>query len=163
MTEQDRQFMDRFALVIGALVAYTIFLVFLASSIYETHAVEDVPKEETVADRIRPVGQVHVGEAPKVVAVAPAAPASAPAAEPAAFDAASAYQGSCFACHGTGAAGAPKLGDQAAWAPRIEKGLDTLVNHAIHGFNAMPPKGGAMHLSDENIRAIVEHMVEQSK
>ncbi len=164
MTEQDRQFMDRFSLVIGVLVAYTIFLIFLASSIYETYAVEDAPQIESVAERIRPVGEVYVGEAPKVAVAetAPAAPAApAPAPEAAAFDPAAAFQSSCFACHGTGAAGAPMLTDKAAWEARLAQGMDTLVNHAINGFNAMPPKGGAMQLSDEEVRAIVEYMAAQ--
>ncbi len=69
----------------------------------------------------------------------------------------------CAACHDTGAANAPKLGDAAAWSDRIGKGMDTLVGHAINGFNAMPPKGGAMHLSDDQIAAIVAYMVEASK
>ncbi len=167
MTEQDRQFMDRFSLVIGVLVAYTIFLIFLANSIYDTYAVEDVPQAETVAERIKPVGEVYVGEAPRVAAAEPAAAApaaaEAPAAEAAPFDAAATYQSSCFACHGTGAAGAPKLGDKAAWEPRIAKGIDTLVNHAINGFNAMPPKGGNMQLTEEQIRAIVEYMTAQAQ
>jgi cytochrome c5 len=73
------------------------------------------------------------------------------------------YPQACAACHDTGAANAPKLGDQAAWADRINQGMDTLVGHAVNGFNAMPPKGGAMQLSDEQIAAIVVYMVESSK
>ncbi len=95
---------------------------------------------------------------------AAAAPATA-AAEPAAASGKGKeiYQASCFACHGTGAAGAPKLGDQAAWAPRIDKGMDTLMNHAINGFNAMPPKGTCMACSDEDLKAAVEYMIAESK
>ena len=93
------------------------------------------------------------------------APAAAPAA---AAPAASAkgqevYQASCFACHGTGAAGAPKVGDAAAWAPRIDKGMDTLMNHAINGFNAMPPKGTCFSCSDADLQAAVEFMVKESR
>ena len=73
------------------------------------------------------------------------------------------YDAACTACHSTGAAGAPKKGDTAAWSPRIEKGLDTLVNHAINGFNAMPAKGGCSGCSDEEIESAVEHMVEASQ
>jgi len=72
------------------------------------------------------------------------------------------YQGACAACHGTGAAGAPKLGDAAAWAPRLEQGLDTLVNHAINGKGAMPPRGGSQY-SDDQIRSIVEYILDESK
>ena len=73
------------------------------------------------------------------------------------------YDEACFACHGTGAAGAPKVGDKAAWAPRIKQGMDVLVKHAIQGKGAMPPKGGRMDLSDDAIRNAVAYMVSQSK
>lgn len=72
------------------------------------------------------------------------------------------YQGACFACHGTGAAGAPKLGDAAAWTSRLDQGLDTLVTHAINGKGAMPPRGGSQY-SDDQIRAVVEYMLSESK
>ena len=54
------------------------------------------------------------------------------------------YAAACQACHMTGAAGAPKMGDVAAWADRIGKGLDTLVSNAINGIGAMPPRGGSV-------------------
>jgi cytochrome c len=61
--------------------------------------------------------------------------------------------------------GAPHLGDAAAWEPRIAQGMDTLNNHAINGFQGsagvMPPKGGRVDLSDGEIIAAVEYMVEQ--
>ncbi|GAB2719670.1 c-type cytochrome [Halomonas garicola] len=60
----------------------------------------------------------------------------------------------------TGAAGAPKRGDADAWAPRQEKGIDTLYDHAINGFQAMPPKGGQVSLSDDDVKAAVDYMLE---
>jgi cytochrome c5 len=76
-------------------------------------------------------------------------------------------EGACSACHGEGIAGAPKMGDAAAWAPRISQGQDTLYKHAIEGFQGkagiMPPKGGRTDISDELVRAAVDHMVEQSR
>jgi len=68
----------------------------------------------------------------------------------------------CTACHTTGVAGAPKLGDKAAWAPRVKQGMDTLVQSVLKGKGAMPPKGGSS-ASDAEIRAAVEFMVSQSK
>ena len=88
-------------------------------------------------------------------------PAVVAAVEPAAFDAAQAYQMSCFACHGTGAAGAPKLGDKEAWAARLEKGMDSVMVNVTNGINAMPPKGMCMTCTDENLRALVDYMVSQ--
>ena len=75
----------------------------------------------------------------------------------------SVYQQACFACHATGAAGAPKLDDKAAWKDRIAKGKETLYKHAINGFNAMPAKGGRADLSDADVKAAVDYMVSQAK
>lgn len=79
----------------------------------------------------------------------------------------SVYSRACFACHGTGAAGAPKVGDPASWSERIAKGLDTLVQGAISGFQGrqgyMPPKGGHPYLSDGDIHASVAYMVSVSQ
>jgi cytochrome c5 len=77
------------------------------------------------------------------------------------------YDSVCFACHATGAAGAPKLGDKANWAPRIAQGMDVMKKHAIEGFKGnsgfMPAKGGRADLSDADVGAAVEYMVSQSK
>ena len=79
----------------------------------------------------------------------------------------STYKSKCIACHGGGVAGAPKLGDKAAWAARIAQGDEVLLQHAIKGFKGdtgyMPPKGGFMTLSDEEISAAVQYMVSQSQ
>jgi cytochrome c5 len=99
-----------------------------------------------------------------VVAAASAAAAPAPAAK--GGDAAkgkTVYDASCFACHGAGVAGAPKLGDKAAWAPRLKQGLDALHQAAIKGKGAMPPKGGNMALSDADVSAAVDFMAAQAK
>ncbi|NDU92766.1 MAG: cytochrome c5 family protein [Ferrovum sp.] len=72
----------------------------------------------------------------------------------------------CKMCHGTGLGGAPKFGDKVAWAPRIAKGLETLQDHALHGFKGkgiMPPKGGRASLSDDDVKAAVAYMVEAGK
>jgi cytochrome c5 len=77
------------------------------------------------------------------------------------------YTQTCFACHGTGAAGAPKAGDKAAWKDRIAKGMPTLHEHAIKGFKGakgfMPAKGGRADLSDDTVKAAVDYMVSISK
>ena len=77
------------------------------------------------------------------------------------------YQGKCQACHATGAAGAPKLDDQANWEPRIAKGMDVLVKNAIEGFKGevgfMPPKGGFASLTDEEVAASVAYMVSEAQ
>ena len=111
------------------------------------------------------------GSAPAAAAPAPAAEAPAAAAAPAVADAATKgkeiYDTACFACHATGAAGAPKFGDKEAWAPRIAQGADTLHNHAINGYTGkagmMPPKGGRPDLADDVIKAAVDYMVSQAQ
>lgn len=105
--------------------------------------------------------------APAPAAAAPAAPvaAAAPAAAAPAAGGATGetlYKQACVACHAAGVAGAPKLGDKAAWAPRVQLGLPALVQSAIKGKGAMPPKGGS-NASEPELRAAVEYMVNASK
>ncbi|MEE2732973.1 MAG: c-type cytochrome [Pseudomonadota bacterium] len=73
------------------------------------------------------------------------------------------YNTTCAACHGTGAAGAPKTGDAAAWTARIAQGNEALYNHAINGLNMMPPRGTCAACSDDDIKAIVDYMVTKSQ
>ena len=77
------------------------------------------------------------------------------------------YKMACFACHGTGAAGAPKLADKAAWQDRIAQGSAKLHEHAIKGYKGktgyMPPKGGRMDISDDDVKAAVDYMVSSVK
>lgn len=104
-----------------------------------------------------------VAAAPAVAATAAAAPAPAAAAE-ATIDPAGEklYKAVCFACHTAGVAGAPKFGDKDAWAPLIASGLDAMVQIAIHGKGAMPPKGGSQ-ASDAEIKAAVQYMAAAAK
>ncbi|QSP95847.1 cytochrome c5 family protein [Marinobacter salinisoli] len=114
--------------------------------------------EDEIRSRIEPVGEVclqgdECGEAAAPTQTASSGPRSG----------SEVYDAVCMACHTTGAAGAPKIGDAGAWAPRIEKGLETLVENAINGFNAMPAKGGCANCPDEEIKAAVEHLVSESQ
>ena len=72
------------------------------------------------------------------------------------------FNATCTACHSTGVAGAPKLGDKAAWKPRIAQGTDVLYKHVVSGFNAMPPRGTCSDCSDEELKRAIEYMVKQS-
>lgn len=71
------------------------------------------------------------------------------------------YRSFCFVCHDAGVAGAPKLGDAAAWDPRIAQGMDTLLSHVVNGFNAMPAKGTCMACSEDDLSAAIEYMISQ--
>jgi cytochrome c5 len=90
------------------------------------------------------------------------ASADAPAAGGAAKSADEIVGTSCAACHGTGVMGAPKIGDNGAWAPRIAQGYDTLVKNAVNGIRAMPAKGGNTALSDAEVASAVALMANKS-
>ena len=115
----------------------------------------------SVAERIKPVGQLSVASAEtqrEPVKNAVAAP-------PPGRDGQQVYQATCVVCHGAGVAGAPKLGDRGQWAKHIAKGLDTLYASAVNGLqgSAMPAKGGNPALSDAEVKAAVDYMLAQSK
>lgn len=114
--------------------------------------------------RIKPAGRVVLDGETVVDDAAVAAVVDAEAA-PVVMTGPQVYNAACIACHGGGVAGAPKTGDKAAWAPRIAAGMDTLNSNAINGLQGaagyMPPKGGRADLSDEEIIAAVEYLVEQ--
>lgn len=73
------------------------------------------------------------------------------------------YTKSCASCHASGVMGAPKVGDKDAWSSLIEEGLEVLTHNAINGEGKMPPKGGNMQLTDEEVKAAVAYMMETSK
>src|SRR5262245_60664628 len=102
---------------------------------------------ESVAARLQPVGKVEV---------------SAPASAPGARGGEEIYKSVCTACHQTGVAGAPKIGDKAAWAPRLKDGLNGMVAIATKGKGAMPPKGGATDLSQAELTRAIVFMANQS-
>ena len=110
-------------------------------------------------------GQVALAD-PEEPAATREAPISVPEAEAAALTGPQVYNEICIACHAPpGIGGAPALGDGDAWAPRLAQGMDTLIDHALHGFSGsagiMPRKGGRVDLSDEEIIAAIEYMIEQ--
>lgn len=115
-----------------------------------------------VAQRIKPVGKLNTGAAIKPVAkVAAAAPAAAPAAGNRSGE--EVFNAVCHTCHIPGVAGAPKLGDSAAWAPRIDKGMDALLHTVYNGLNAMPIRGTCGDCTDEELKRTVEYMVSKAK
>ncbi|KOY02732.1 c-type cytochrome [Pseudomonas nunensis] len=72
------------------------------------------------------------------------------------------YANSCQLCHANPAAGAPLTGDKKAWEPRVQQGADTLLDHAINGYNGMPPMGLCMQCSEEEFLALISFMSGQS-
>ena len=156
MSHTDSSFLKNMVFIIGALVVFMILIIIAAN--WLSNGSKDIQADsmvqEAIESRIAPIGKVNTG------GVAPAAGAAA-AAGP--VDGKAVYDQACFACHGTGAAGAPKLGDSAAWSARIGQGMDTLNDHALNGFKAMPPRGGQAGLDDESVKAAVKYMVDNSQ
>jgi cytochrome c5 len=153
--------MKYFSIMIGALIALTVVLYIMAGAIggKTKTAKTTIDNNSAVAERIKPVGEVTVAAA--------VANAIIPSANAAGADGKATYDTACFACHKDGVAGAPKLGDKAAWKDRIAQGNDTLYGHAIKGFQGkkgfMPAKGGNAALKDDAVKAAVDYMVSQSK
>lgn len=116
--------------------------------------------ERATRERIKPVGSVCVEgkecEGVQAAAAAPAAGAAPRSGE-------QVFNTACQACHATGAAGAPKVGDKAAWGPRLAQGKPTLYQHALHGIRAMPPRGMCANCSDDEIKAAVDFLVGKAK
>ncbi|MCE8017343.1 cytochrome c5 family protein [Halomonas sp. MCCC 1A17488] len=111
---------------------------------------------DAIAERLKPVGELCLqGEE-----CGTAAAAASDSGGDGAVDGEAIYGQVCMACHDSGAAGAPVRGEEDAWAERVDKGWDTLLDHAINGFNAMPARGGNPNLSDEEVAAATAHLVD---
>ncbi|MBT8082375.1 MAG: c-type cytochrome [Gammaproteobacteria bacterium] len=122
--------------------------------------------QAAVAERIRPVGAVYMPGEEREAPVPVAETIAEPEPVAAAMTGPQVYNMACNACHGTGAAGAPILGNVDQWTDRIAQGIDVLRKHAIEGFagsaGVMPPKGGFVNLSDAEVSDAVDYMVEES-
>lgn len=119
-----------------------------------------------IAARLAAVGQIGTAQAQSTSTPTQVA-ATETAATETTVDGRKVYQASCVACHGAGIAGAPMVGNAAAWVSRIEAGADSLYTNAINGFQGssgvMPGKGGNSALSDDEVKAAVDYMVSQSQ
>jgi len=155
VSHEDKTFFRSMTGVLVVLVLIAVVFYFIAGVVTDDLDPGGDTRQVRIEENIKPVGQVNVGSAP-----VSAGTTEAVAAGPRSGD--QVYNASCLACHSTGVAGAPKLGDQAAWAPRTAKGLDGLLATAVSGLNAMPPKGTCADCSDEELKAAIEYMLSQS-
>ena len=172
MSKQDTHFFNVFSLVIGILVAVALALFALArvvaSETQEKQMLVESHYLKGVHERLQPFSRVAVAgqdnSALKIEAASPSGSAAGPAPPK---NGEELYQQACTACHGAGIGGAPKTGDAAAWAPRVSKGKDVLYEHAIKGFTGpagmMPAKGGRVDVSDDLVKASVDHMLNAIK
>jgi len=169
---QTQSHPTKLAIYIGigtvALIVAIILLARFAIGAYGSRSLENDPAmtPAALAKRIGPVARLQFegtaeaapaakAPAPKVATVAPAALGKP--------DGKKTYDTACMACHATGAAGAPKLGDKAAWAPRLKTGNEALYASVLKGKGAMPPKGGNAALADADAKAAVDYMVAGSR
>jgi cytochrome c5 len=164
--KRNHKFIDRYWVVIGILAIGVLALAIKMSNLtQEPHTSDSEEYQASVEDRIRPLSQVYMpGEevhAGKPLVVVPAQP------EPVAtiMSGPQVYNAACIVCHASGIGGAPTMGDDAAWQPRIAKGNDTLYLNAIEGYigstGSMPQKGGRLDLSDDEVRSAVDYMVSE--
>ena len=145
--------------VLVGLVGLTIVILIISNVLYNEDSMEsDSRVQKAVAERVKPVGEVYIGSVPEgagatAVAAAPTQVASAD------LSGDQVYQQVCASCHAAGVLNAPKPGDAAAWETRLAKGIDTLYANAINGIGAMPAKGGRVDMSDDAIKAAVDHLI----
>ena len=159
--KEDRAFMRQFSGVIAAFVVLTIVLIFLARAMQPETEGEDTARSMLAEKRIAPVGAVRSGdEGAAALAEAQAAAAVASVPEEVVVDGPAVYGSLCNACHESGVSGAPIRGSELMAERLEEKGMETLVSNAINGLNVMPPRGGNPGLTDEQIQAAVEYMIQ---
>ena len=173
-SNQDTHFFNTFSVVIGLLIVIAIGIFALArvvaSETQDKQVLEEAQYLKSVESRLQPVAKEAVSGADNTaLAIKPDAGAagSASAGPAAPKSGEETFTQVCSACHGAGIAGAPKAGDKGAWASRIAKGKEVLYDHALKGFQGgsgvMPAKGGRADLSDDLVKAAVDHMVEMAK
>lgn len=177
VSKQDTHFFNVFSMVIGLLIVIAIALFALARVVagetQDKQVLEEAQYLKSVEGHLQPVAKEAVAGADNTaLAIKADAGASGEAGSASGGPAAptsgeDTFKQVCSACHGAGIAGAPKAGDKAAWGPRVAKGKEVLYDHAVKGFQGsagvMPAKGGRADLSDDLVKAAVDHMVDMSK
>jgi cytochrome c5 len=169
VSKKDTHFFNIFSVVLGMLVLAALLIFALARHLGYKHQVTALQTDPMVLQAVEsrtgiPARVAIAGQDNSALVIAPVlATASAAAAPALPKSGDELYEVACKACHGAGLAGAPKSGDKAAWAPRIAKGKATLYEHALQGFTGtagvMPPKGGRTDISDDLIKAAVDHII----
>ena len=144
------QYSSKGIMVATIIAAVVLTAVVVPFSLKGDKSAADANNSDQADVRIQPVAKFELAKA-------------APAAAAGPKDGATVFNSVCGACHNTGAAGAPKVDDKAAWAPRIAQGKDALYKSAIGGKGAMPPKGGAADLSDDEIKGAVDYVLTKVK
>lgn len=159
----DKTFIRRFSVIILGLVIFTVLIIVLAINLQSPPDPADNPSQLTLTEeRIAPVAGVRTSDDdPGGMVASTSEPAAADSGSSAPFDGSTdgklIYDNVCSACHAAGIAGAPVPGG--TMNDRASQGLEALVANAINGINVMPPRGGNSNLTDEQVRAAVEYML----
>jgi len=173
--EQDKIFFKNFSLTLVLIAVMMIAFYFAASAAVESKfglaAKDTVSTNTNVAELTKPVGQVAIaGDESEIIFEQDTVVAdAADVVNTTSVDGESVYNGLCVNCHGIAALAAmiPQTGDAAVWGSRIEKGADALYENAINGYTGelgmMPAKGGNPALSDDEVKAAVDYIINQVK
>ena len=160
--QEDAVFVRNFSIILTGLAVIGIICFILAKIVYAGFA-ETQNADSSAAKRIAPVGSANVGEPMVLAGTDNSSAAATQTADISANPGQATYDKICFACHATGVGGAPKIGDKAAWEPRLQKGVEMLVINSINGFQGesgiMPARGGLPDISDEHMKAAVDYML----
>lgn len=160
----DNQFATTIMTILGVLIALTIIILVISNILTSTDYSKDSLVQGNIEDRIQPVGTLAIagvttlnaseGNDTNVDTILASADSTKSADD---------LYTACAACHNAGVLNAPKLGDKASWGPRLAKGVDALYSNAINGIGTMPAKGGRADYSDDDIKKVVDYMLESVK
>ncbi len=157
----DNQFATTLMVIMGVLIALTVFLIVIANVLMpRTDFSGDSLVQGSVEERIKPIGALAIAGVTPVNASEGGSDTNLAANDAAASKSPADLYTACAACHDSGVLNAPKLGDKAGWSARLGKGAEALYSGAINGIGAMPAKGGRADYSDDDIKAVVDYMLE---
>ena len=147
-------------IIIGVLAVSTVVIMIIANILLpDTNYSEDDLIQGNLQQRIKPIGKLAINGVSSANASEGEDTVVASNDTDEAKSAEELYT-ACAACHDAGVLNAPKLGDKAGWNQRISKGTDALYASAINGIGTMPPKGGRADISDDDIKKVVDYMLE---
>lgn len=148
--------------IVGVLVVVVYLILNNMLSLADNVLAPAKMDDKAISERIMPVAQERIGEEPIVQAAANTDAEAVDTSEDLG-PGQQIFTAVCATCHVSGLLQAPRLGNKDDWAPRLEKGMEMLYDHAINGFKNMPARGGRQDLSDDEVKQAVDYMISQSE